>query len=557
MRVLRRTGGSSSPQVGSPRGWAASALSTILFTLSCAQAPSATANLEEVEPPPDLEQLDQSVRSQFDSLWRDGSVAEEASGPGGGAAWGALGQWFDVYDYADSAGRCYRNAMRLDAQEPRWPYYLGVLAEAAGELEDADELYRRSSQLAPEALEPRVRLGELALVRQDLDLAGQLFGELRDRWPNSPGVLLGLGRLALLEGDPAAAVGPLEELLELQPEAVPVHYSLGLAWRRLGDEAKAADHLQRVPEDNLDQVTLTLDAPWMMELQALDQGARTFTRRGVRAYRRGDHEQAVVLLGRAVASDPEGPEKRLNFGMALRTTRRWQAAGEQLQRALDLSEPDSDLAARAHLELGRLFAERGRPAAAESHLARALEIDPQSIPARLELGRLYQRQGRLEEALGQYATLRSVDRPLPGARFWYAATLSLLERPGEAVRALDEDLERLGDERRLRLLLARLLSAAPDSDLRDVERARALITAAEGPVDVLYAETVAMVAAAQGRFDEAVSWQRSAVDALAGARPRTAVQTARRRLELYEHQEPCRNPWEAREAPIPRTVSRT
>jgi len=524
----------------------------LVVLAACAAPEPAPDEIVEVGKPPELERLDATVREQFEALWRNlhRRVPGAGEAPDPGAAWGALGQWFDVYGYPDSAGRCYRNARRLKPAEPRWPYYLGLLAEGAGDLDAAEAYFSAAAGLAPDVVAPRIRLGDLALRRQEPDRAEVFYREVLAGHPESPGALLGKGRLALLRGDPAAALEPLETLSALQPEAVEVRYSLGLAWRRLGDEERSADHLRRVPEDNVDQLSLVLDDPWERELRSLDRGARNLTRRGVRAFRRGEHERAAVLLGLAVGADPDGPETRINYALALRETGRWAAAQEQLGEALRQSGEGSEMAAKAHLQLGRLLAARGRPAAAVAHLEAALAIDPRSVVAHLELGRLHHNQGRLEAALAHYAAVRTVDRPLAATRFWHAALLILLDRRQAALESLAEDLRELGDERRLRLLMARLLAAAPEATFRDVARARELLAVQAAPPDVLFAETAAMVAAEDGRFAAAVAWQRAAVDALAGVRPRTAAHTARRRLVLYERGEPCRDPWEARETPI-------
>lgn len=532
-----------------------------LWAVACARPPATDPELESVAPP-DLSQVDNAVREQFDALWRDLESAETGAPARRADAWGALGRWFDVYHYADSAGRCYRNAQRLDPDEPRWPYHLGVLAATAGDLDAAHDHLTKAAELAPEETAPRVRLGDLALDRQQLDLAAELYESVLAGHPDSPGALLGVGRLALLRGEARAALEPLERLVELQPDAAAVRYSLGLARRHLGDDEAADAFLATVPADNLDQIPLVLDAPWDRELQRVDQGARMLTRRGVRAFRRGDPGHAAELLGAAVSADPEGPEKRVNYALALRATGRAGAALEQLETALQLAEPGSEQAARVHLELGRLLAAVARPADAEGHLGTVLEIDPESLAAHLELGRLHHRRGRPERALVHYAAARDGDRPVPETCFWHAAVLTILGRHAEARAALEADLQRLGDDRELSLLLARLVSAAPDPASRDVDRARRLLEAADatpddasGP-DVLYAETAAMVAAADGRFAEAITWQNAAIEVLEGLPRARADHAARRRAALYRNGRRCTTPWEANEALVSLPVSR-
>ncbi|HMB52428.1 MAG TPA: tetratricopeptide repeat protein [Thermoanaerobaculia bacterium] len=521
---------------------------------ACGGAESRSAELVDVGRPPDLDQLDASVQEQFEETWGDlhggerGLEAAEA-----GAAWGRLGQWFQTYDYAASAAASYGNAHRLDADEPRWPFYLGLLAEQAGDLDAAHRHFEAAAVRAPEVAEPRVRLGDLALEQQRLEEAELHYREVLALDPQNPGALLGSGRLALLQGDPQAAVEALEPLARSQPHAVEVHYSLALAWRRLGDEERAAEHLGRVPEDAMERSALDQEAPWLAELRQLDVGARTLTRRGIRAARRGERKRAAFLLGRAVAADPDGPEKRINYALALRQLNHQAEARRQLEAAVRLCEDDPEMSAKAHLELGRLLATVREPAAAIEHLETALAVDPRSAQAHLVLGRLLHAQGRLEEARERFAAARDLDPADVDARFGHAEALLRLDRRREAVTALEADLARLGDERLLRLFLARLLAAAPADEPRDVPRARRLLDGDATPPDVLYAETAAMVEAGAGRFAAAVAWQQAAVDALEGG-PRAALHTARRRLVLYESGTASRNPWESTETALGRPV---
>lgn len=527
-----------------------------LTILACRPAGSGSASepvaatemapeIAQINAPPDLDQLDLAVREQFAELWQQRQETPEV-----GAAWGVLGQWFDVYSYADSAQRCYRNAQLLEPYEPRWPYYLGRLAQDGGDLAGARAMYERAAQLAPGIAAPRVRLGDLWLQQQELEQAQSRYREVLELQPDNPGALLGIARLALLRGDAGAALQPLQALEEAQPEAAEVQYSLGLAWRQLGDQEQAIEHFGRVPEENSDQITLDQEIPWDDQLRRLDLGARTLTQRGIRAFRRGEHRTAVVLLGRAVAAEPEGSEKRINYGVALRETGHVRAAAEQLREALRLAPDDSELATKAHLELGRLLTP-GSPGTAAQHFEAVLALDTNSIPAHLELGRIFHRRGQLPAALEHYeAVWRLQPSDVDGVRFWYAAVLSALGRYPEAARVLNDETQ----ERSARLLRIRLLSAAPVAGLRDAARARRLLQQVEHrqvarstPVDVLFAETAAMVAAEEVDFEEAIAWQLAAIATLEGVRPRSAAHTARRRLVLYQRGDACRTPWEVQE----------
>jgi tetratricopeptide (TPR) repeat protein len=523
-----------------------------MVLLGCGSGSGPGPAVAVVAPPHDLDQVDQAVREQFDGIWADLQEAESGSvgSAGRASAWGTLGQWFHTYKYSSSAAECYGNARRLDPTDPRWPYYLGMIREDTGDLEGAWNQYSAAIELDPESVEARIRLADLALRRQDLDRAEEIYTAVYADHPTSPGALFGLGQLALLRGDPAGAREPLAQLIAMQPEAAQVHYALARVWRQLGDEQGASEHLAQVPDDNLMQIPLILDAPWHRAVQLMDRGARTLTRRGVRAFRKGEHGAAARYLGRAAAADPEGPEKRINYGVALRENGYWVAAEEELIGAVQLSEEGSELRVKAHVEMARLLMHRRRLAEARQHLEAALAIDDQSLPARLELGRLHQALGKPDQALAQYAAVRSIDRALVGTRFWHAALLMALGRHQEALTSLEEDLAELGSDRGLQLLLARVLSSAAERELRDLPRARQLLAGVSQEPDVLSAETAAMVAAAGGSFDEAVAWERAALATLETLQPRRAAHIARRRLELYRRGEACSTPWEEREPQI-------
>ncbi|MCB1055933.1 MAG: tetratricopeptide repeat protein [Acidobacteria bacterium] len=535
-------------------------LLTALVATACGKSDSrgpaatdvASEDLLEVTPPPDLEQLDDVVREQFDRIYDAVRATKSAGGTGDPSAaadaWGTLGQWFHVYGYDESAELAYRNAQLLDPEEPRWYYFFGELAEDGGRIEDAETAYQRAADLAPRVAAPVLRLADLTLRQQDLDRAEGLYRQILVDHPGYPGALLGEARIALARNRPEDSLAPLEDLARRQPEASEVNYSLSLAWRQLGDDDKADGFLARLPEKNADQIPLDSGEPWDEELFAVDVGSRTLTRRGVRAAHRGEHLRAAVLLGRAVAADPEGPEERINYALALRGVGLWRDAAKELSEAIRLAGDRPELASKAHLEMGRLLMDRGRLEGAARQLEQAIDLDEASVAARTTLGKIRQRQGRLTDAADLYATVRTIRPDVEGVGFWYGALLLALGRRADATQAIEQDLETAPSRHPLELLLARNLATgepgAPEA--ANLARARKLLAGA-GPPDVLYAETAAMVAAGGGAFADAVAWQQAAIDTLEHLGLRPALHIARRRLVLYREGERCETPWEADE----------
>lgn len=90
------------------------------------------------------------------------------------------------------------------------------------------------------------------------------------------------------------------------------------------------------------------------------------------------------------------------------------------RRALALDEAHAD----AHLNLGRLLHEEGRPAEAEEHYRQAAALRPRDATAWFNLGVALQDQGRGDEAIAAYRRALAADRGYPDAHFNLAGLYS-------------------------------------------------------------------------------------------------------------------------------------
>jgi len=93
-------------------------------------------------------------------------------------------------------------------------------------------------------------------------------------------------------------------------------------------------------------------------------------------------------------------------------------------------------------------------------------------------------------------------------------------------------------------LQARFLATCPVAELRDGARALALTetTLARGRSPEK-AQTLAMVCAELGRFDEAVRVQETAIELAQRSGADDLVPTLEQELQLYRTRRPCRAPW--------------
>ncbi len=518
----------------------------LLFLLACAPEPPGP-ELPTLPALPDLEAVDAAVRRQLRE--RHDFVVRLQAKPGTsaeGLAWGfgQLGKAYHAFMDVERARSCYASARSLDSVEFRWPYYLGHLERTEGRFEASSAFFEEALTLRGDDVPTLVWLAENELDQQHHDGAGKRFEEVLGLDSQCVMAQVGLARVALERGDFIAAVRLLEPALAAQPEASAIHYSLGLAWRGLGDRDRALSFFDRMPGTNRGRVAVDFDDPLMQEVSDLRESVQHHARRGMRAIRQGRFEAAVRDLAEAVDADPDRADTRYNLAASLYRLGRRAEARAELDELVE-RVPDY---APGRVLLARLLLAEGDLAAAEDHLQRALESDPDRARGHRVLGDLRLRSGRLDEALASYRRVVELTPDLAAARTGAAVVLIRQGLFAAAASELEASFQALPASRELRFLLARLLAAAPRGELRDGRRALELAAPVlRGGGTLNDAETVAMVLAELGRFDEAVRWQRAALERLETAGGDGG--RLRRRLALYQRGEPCRDPWSAEERP--------
>jgi Flp pilus assembly protein TadD/2-polyprenyl-3-methyl-5-hydroxy-6-metoxy-1,4-benzoquinol methylase len=152
------------------------------------------------------------------------------------------------------------------------------------------------------------------------------------------------------------------------------------------------------------------------------------------------HAEASVHWARAVALKPNFAEARLNLGNALREERRFDEAIAQHSAALQL-QPQS---AMAHNSLGLSLAKAGRDDDAIPHYRRAIALQPGLVDAYLNLAMSHSNRGETGEALA--LTMRSIDireTPENKALFaWLVSGIAVDRDEPELRRFLIRALER-------------------------------------------------------------------------------------------------------------------
>ncbi len=268
--------------------------------------------------------------------------------PRRGISWGHLGLIFTAHGLDDQAADCYREAHRLDKDDDRWPYLLGLYyltddrdpAATLGYVETALTCPHRTAK-GKAAI--RLRLAELYLKEMRLGDAERLFRLHLAGDPKDPRALVGLGVTLLNADRPRDAVEVLGGATNSPFTRRKATTALATASRRLGDQAAAARYEQeaaQLPED------VPPPDPFAAEAAAL------------RVVHRGGFEEVLAL-------EKEG------------------RIGETIPLLAKMAEDPSNV--RAAVALGQNLSLLGQHAAAEPHLRAACAREPENVQAALVL----------------------------------------------------------------------------------------------------------------------------------------------------------------------------
>lgn len=449
-------------------------------------------------------------------------------------AYGELGLVLQAAGFYEAAEHAYLNAQARAPDAVRWPYYLAHLYQSTGQRGRALGLFRRVIDLEPENLPALVWLGEMHLDQGEPADAERAFERALALEPASPAGLAGIGKAALAREDAARAVTYLERALAVDPGATSLHYSLGMAYRDLGQLELAEQYLRqrgggapRLPDPLLQQSTGLLDS------------ALAHERRGSRALGAGRHAEAAAAFRAGLALTPDDPTLRHRLGVALSMAGDTRGALAQFESALAVAPDFAD----AHFSLGELFAENRRYAEAIARYEAAVESRPNYVDARMGLADTLSLAGRLGDAEAEFERIAEIDPASDQAWMGRGVALIQLGRHREARDWLDRAQLVHPGHLLLTNLLLRVLAAAPDTGVRDGERALALMTERlAGDTSIETYETMAMVYAELGRYGEAMTWQRRAIAAAQRAGQGARVQGLAANLARYEQGRPSRSP---------------
>jgi tetratricopeptide (TPR) repeat protein len=346
-------------------------------------------------PDVDLADADPAVKSVIVS-----AQAAVRRAPRSADAWGRLGMVLAAHSFYPESVVCFAAAQRLDPEEPRWPYFQGVIL-TLGDPDAAIPHLRRGEALCANGSDaPRLRLADVLLGQGQAGEAEARFREVLTHHPESPHAHLGLGRLAAQRNDWPNSLTHLQRAAGDPLTQQRARTLLAEVYWRQGDRA-AAEREQRLAADL--PADPELPDPFFEELAGLRVGKQAKLGRASTLLGQNRVVEAVALLEQLVRDYPDSASAWLGLGRALIQQERYGAADQALRQAARLD------ATRVEVQfyLGVARFQRGNTREAAAFFRRATELRPDHALAQYDLGQCLKAQGDRSGAIAGFrAALR-------------------------------------------------------------------------------------------------------------------------------------------------------
>jgi tetratricopeptide (TPR) repeat protein len=443
-----------------------------------------------------------------------------------------MGKIYHAYSLIAPAQECYLNASRLAPQDFRWIYFLGKLDQLEGRFDEAISRFRIAGRLRPEDFVVPVNLGQILLQLNRLEEAKASFTTALELNNRIPAAQYGLGQIALASRKYTEAISYFEKALSLAPGANRIHYSLAMAHRGLGDMEKARVHLAQQGTVGIRVADSLVDG-----LQELIKGERVHLIRGRLALEAKRYPEAVTEFRKAVAAKPGSVPAHINLGAALTQTGDLKGAAAQFEEILRV-DPKNTV---AHFNLAVLLANEKKHSPAIAHLESVLSADPGDLTARFLLAQELLKAGRPEDALAEFSRVAQADPNNEEALLEQVKLLQRNRQHKQALDALETSHARHAQKGQTTLMLAYMLAASPQLDLRNGARALELAQRVYQTTGLLqHGAVVAMALAELGRCSEAAEWVRKLIGKAEQERKTELLAKLKADLQLYDKKQACR-----------------
>lgn len=374
-------------------------------------------------------------------------------------------------------------------------------------------LFTHAIQVTDENATPHNNLGGALTAQGKYDEAIEQFDlalKLRPKWEMAQN---NLGIALLDQGKLQDAITSFQAAITIKPDYGEAHINLGIALARQGKLDEAIVQYRKALE--------------------ISPSAEAHNRLGGALERQGKTEAAAQHYATALVINPGFAEAQVNLASIFIAQGKFGPAKEHLLAAV---KSNPDLAA-AHNNLGNSLAGLGDLDQAAAEYLRTLKLQPDNPQAHLNLANLMARHGQLNEAILHYSAVLKQQPDLAQAHINLAY---ILNQQGKVDKAIDHYRAALRSDPHAAVALENLawiLATQPDPKLRDGAEALRLSTLAAqsaAPTDATAWDIQAAACAEAGKFAEAVSAAKKAIDLANASQNKGLVAQIQSRLKHYE-----------------------
>ena len=351
----------------------------LIFIVAGCAAPDTAGWLPELEgvEPPIADALHQAA----------GQAVRKSKDP---AHWAHLGDLLYMHTWYEEARRAYAEAIERGAEDPAVFYRRSKSASRVGLQDEASEWLGRTLERVPEYGPAYVFAGYLAIERGESAEARAAFERALELSPREAVAARELGQLAIREGDGAAACRWLERAITWRPDYAEAYQSLSQAYLLVGNLHLAQEYAVRtrsLPKRN--GIDDPLGSPDLPPLGS--EAKNTF---GVQQIAAGNLDVAEVAFREALQIKPESTQALYNLGTLLARAGRVDEALPLLERAAEMrpNHPET------RVNLGVACLQRERVDEGRRHLEDALKINPDHLQGRYVLARSWAEAGETARA---------------------------------------------------------------------------------------------------------------------------------------------------------------
>ncbi|HEU4837045.1 MAG TPA: tetratricopeptide repeat protein [Pyrinomonadaceae bacterium] len=285
----------------------------------------------------------------------------------------------------------------------------GVAAFERGDKTRAKQLFEQTLKTDPRNVDAHTYLGMIADDANELNEAERHFAAAATLAPTEPSTRNNYGAILLRLGRTAQAQKEFEASLKLnanQPSALTNLAQIYFDRGQPDDLQMAGSLLERAVANGVD------DARIYAALAAVYEAD-------------GHYENAIPAMRLAVQRDPQNEAYHFRYGLLLTDSHAPAAGIIRLQEALK-QFPNS---ARLWLALGIAQLTYGQNQDAENSFNRSLALDTKLVPALAYLGMTYSERGSYEKAIGFYEQAIALNPQLAALHYLIAETLLKTSNP--------------------------------------------------------------------------------------------------------------------------------